>query len=103
MNCLPTEATIQLGLLWRWYDSEPELRCAVFTAAGDKAFCAGMDLKERLDIIKSNDMTLEYPAGGFAGMTNRTGKKPIIAACNGHAHGKEFRSLRIFRMVGADS
>jgi hypothetical protein len=25
MNCLPTEATIELGLLWKWYDNEPEL------------------------------------------------------------------------------
>jgi hypothetical protein len=31
MNCLPVEATIELGALWRWYDAEPELRCAVFT------------------------------------------------------------------------
>ncbi|KAF5004794.1 hypothetical protein FDECE_8733 [Fusarium decemcellulare] len=87
-NCLPVDATIELGALWRWYDAEPELRCAVFTGAGDQAFCAGMDLKERLDIIKTNDVAHEYPNGGFGGMTNRTGKKPIIIACNGHAHGK---------------
>ena len=58
--------------------------------AGKKAFCAGMDLKQRLDIINTNGVALEYPQGGFAGMTNRTGKKPIIVACNGHAHGGGF-------------
>ncbi|KAH7162104.1 carnitinyl-CoA dehydratase [Dactylonectria estremocensis] len=89
-NCLPVEATIELGALWKWYDAEPELRCAVFTGAGDKAFCAGMDLKQRLDIINTNDVAHEYPQGGFGGMTNRTGKKPIIIACNGHAHGGGF-------------
>ena len=31
MNCLPVEATIELGALWKWYDAEPELRCAVFS------------------------------------------------------------------------
>jgi enoyl-CoA hydratase/carnithine racemase len=31
MNCLPVEATIELGPLWKWYDAEPELRCVVFT------------------------------------------------------------------------
>lgn len=87
MNCLPTEATIELGLLWKWYDSEPELRCAVFTGKGKKAFCSGMDLKHRLDVVYTNAVALEYPSGGFAGMSNRTGKKPIIIACNGHAHG----------------
>lgn len=87
MNCLPVEATIELGALWKWYDAEPELRCAVFTGAGNKAFCAGMDLKQRLDIIRTDDVAHEYPSGGFAGMSNRTGKKPIVVACNGHAHG----------------
>ncbi|KAI0532078.1 carnitinyl-CoA dehydratase [Xylaria digitata] len=87
MNCLPVETTIELGALWKWYDSEPELRAAVFTGAGERAFCAGMDLKQRLDILNTNDVAHEYPQGGFGGMTNRTGKKPIIIACNGHAHG----------------
>ncbi|KAI3319435.1 carnitinyl-CoA dehydratase [Xylariaceae sp. AK1471] len=87
MNSLPVEATIELGALWRWYDSEPELRCAVFTGAGKKSFCSGMDLKQRLEILNTNNVAREYPHGGFGGMTNRTGKKPIIIACNGHAHG----------------
>lgn len=39
-------------------------------------------------------------AGGFGGMSNRTGKKPIIVACNGHAHGKVSRIN--FAMVIAD-
>ncbi|KAI1397239.1 carnitinyl-CoA dehydratase [Hypoxylon fuscum] len=90
MNCLPVEATIELGALWRWYDAEPELRAAVFTGAGQEAFCAGMDLKQRLDILKTNDVAFDYPHGGFGGMSNRTGKKPIIIACNGHAHGGGF-------------
>jgi hypothetical protein len=52
-----------------------------------------MDLKQRLDIIKTKDVALEYPQGGFAGMSNRVGKKPIIVACNGHAHGAPSLSL----------
>ena len=88
-NCLPVEATIELGALWKWYDAEPHLRCAVFTGAGEKAFCAGMDLKQRFDILETGNVAHEYPQGGFGGMTNRTGRKPIIIACNGHAHGKQ--------------
>ena len=94
MNCLPVEATIELGALWKWYDNEPSLRCAVITGAGEKAFCAGMDLKQRLEIIERGGVAHEYPVGQFAGMTNRTGKKPIICAVNGHAHGEIYLQKR---------
>lgn len=33
---------------------------------------------------------MRYPSNGFAGMTRRVGRKPIIAAVNGHAHGGGF-------------
>jgi enoyl-CoA hydratase len=57
-------------------------RVVVVTGAGDKAFSAGMDLKafaagEAGDIMGAN--------GGFAGLTQRSFDKPIIAAVNGHA------------------
>jgi enoyl-CoA hydratase/carnithine racemase len=55
------EATIELGALWKWYDADPELRCAVFTGAGEKAFCAGMDLKQRLALIETGDVAYGYP------------------------------------------
>ncbi|KAF6823263.1 Enoyl-CoA-hydratase [Colletotrichum musicola] len=67
MNCLPVEATIELGALWKWYDAEPELRCAVFTGAGDKAFCAGMDLKQRggFEAILNADVIFASPNATF--------------------------------------
>lgn len=87
MNCLPFEATVELVAFWKWYDTDPGLRCAVITGSGQKAFCAGMDLKQRLDVINSNETTQDYPHDGFGGMSNRRGKKPVVVACNGHAHG----------------
>ncbi|HXW39368.1 MAG TPA: crotonase/enoyl-CoA hydratase family protein [Acidimicrobiales bacterium] len=61
---------------------DDDCRVVVLTGAGDKAFSAGMDLKafatgEAGDIMGAN--------GGFAGLTQRTFDKPIIAAVNGHA------------------
>lgn len=81
MNCLTMENSIELALLWRWYDNEPSLRCAVFTGAGDMVFCSGEN-------IGKTATTKGLPAGGLTGMSNRDGKKPIVVACNGHAHGK---------------
>ena|SRR6266702_5089872 len=46
-----------------------------------------MDLKQCRDIVHTKEVAHDYPHGGFAGMSNRTGKQPIVVACNGHAHG----------------
>jgi enoyl-CoA hydratase len=60
-------------------DAEDELRIGIVTGAGG-TFCAGMDLKAFV--------TGERPwAGdrGFAGITQRAAKKPLIAAVEGFA------------------
>jgi enoyl-CoA hydratase len=60
-------------------DAEDDLRIGVLTGAG-KAFCAGMDLKAFV--------TGERPwvgDRGFAGITQRSAEKPLIAAVEGFA------------------
>lgn len=76
-NMLNTEMHEVLSLIWRWYDLEPSLRCAIFTGS-NKSFCAGADLKQWLLTRKSTEVI-----GGFGGLSRRIGKKPIIAAVNG--------------------
>ncbi len=44
LNCIDTTGSHELDALWKWYDSEPALRCAVITGSG-RAFCTGADLK----------------------------------------------------------
>lgn len=79
---------MELALLWRWYDDEPSLRCAVITGAGDMAFCSGGNDGENAEHANMRATTKGLPAGGFTGMLDRDEKKPIVVACNGHAHGK---------------
>ena len=85
LNAIHTQQHKDLAALWRWYDSEPTLRCAVITGAG-RAFCAGADLaqwKEQVgDSTKKSEYQL-YKTRGFGGLSNRTGKKPVIAAVDG--------------------
>lgn len=87
----------QLHALLQWYDSHPDLRCAVITGAGPKAFCAGSDLLEIEAAQKLKDegkaeeaWRYEHPVSGFAGISRRKGKKPILAAVNGLALGGGF-------------
>lgn len=61
------------------YAADSELRGAVITGTGDRAFCVGTDLKA---LAETGDHT--KPATGFAGITHRFDLwKPVIAAVNG--------------------
>lgn len=85
LNCINSTGQYELDALWTWFDSEPSLRVAIITGAG-RAFCAGADLKE-WNNSNSADTSRPMPASGFAGLSMRRGKKPVIAAVNGICHG----------------
>lgn len=98
MNAMTKPMHWQLSALWDWYDLEPSLRSAIITGAGTKAFCAGSDLLE-IEINEKKKLKdpgniqramFDHPTSGFAGMSRRKGKKPIIAAVNGLALGGGF-------------
>jgi len=88
-NALSRQMSAALCDAWRTLRDEPELRVAILIGAGDRAFCAGADLKEVGAWYRS--MTpLERRANaerepGLGGITrNLDPGKPIIAAINGH-------------------
>jgi len=61
---------------------DPDAWVVVLTAAGDKAFSAGMDLKA---FASGEGGAIIGASGGFAGIAKRDFAKPIIAAVNGSA------------------
>jgi len=68
------------------FAADPELWVAIITGAGDKAFCAGNDLKYHAELQARTGKRPVHPAKGFGGLTNRFDlDKPVIAAVNGVA------------------
>ena len=59
----------------------PDVRVVVLTGAGDKAFCAGADLKELIPEITSERMKIMPDVPAF--LKNIEIYKPIISAING--------------------
>lgn len=107
LNALRREMHYQLDHLWTWFESEPSLRCAVLTGTG-RAFCAGADLKEWHDKHNTSSSSTQeeekkWMASGFGGMSNRRGKKPIIAAVNGTCLGGGMEMVINCDMVLADA
>ncbi|MFC4008527.1 crotonase/enoyl-CoA hydratase family protein [Nonomuraea purpurea] len=65
--------------------ADTAIRAVILTGAGDKAFCAGADLKE----VARGEFSTEgcQPHWGFAGCVTHPIAKPVIAAVNGFALG----------------
>jgi crotonobetainyl-CoA hydratase len=79
LNALHPEAHGELARAFDDYAADPDLRVAIVTGAGDRAFCVGTDLKALADTGNH-----AKPATGFAGITHRFDLwKPVIAAVNG--------------------
>ncbi len=84
LNALNPAAHKELERIWRIFINDDDLWIAVLTGAGDRAFCAGTDLKHRS--AKEDEDRLSGPAMS-AGHILDYCWKPIIAAVNGFAVG----------------
>ncbi len=89
MNAFTGEMLRAMDAAFADFNEDDNLRVAILTGAGDKAFSAGMDLKEAIPALQAGDEM------GYEDHTKRPFSdvfKPIIAAVNGHciAGGLEF-------------
>jgi len=83
MNAITTEMHNRLDEVFDAFASDDSQRIAVISGAGEKAFCAGSDLKDGIG--------KHYPRGGYAGLIERFDlAKPVIAAVDGYALGGGF-------------
>ena len=85
MNAIDARTWQELGAAFEEFARDEALWAAVLTGAGDRAFCAGADLKA----IAAGAMpqTAQMERRGFAGLVRQYVDKPLIAAVNGFALG----------------
>ena len=87
LNALNTQMGKDKLDLWTRLAAEPgALRCVVLTGAGERAFCAGADLKER-DGMSETVWRAQHEVFERAFMALMELPLPVIAAVNGHAFG----------------
>lgn len=80
-NCLSKDVREGLRAAWTRFEADGSAKIAILTGSGDKAFCAGGDLKEMVETglkVPPRDM---FPVP----YENLTLSKPTIAAVNGVA------------------
>jgi methylglutaconyl-CoA hydratase len=86
MNSLSRDLLLAFGQLTREAVTNDSVRAIVITGAGEKAFCAGADLKERRG-MSENDIRAQVELyRSELGPLDRS-PKPVIAALNGVAFG----------------
>ena len=80
-NAIDLATSRIMGEVFASFRDDPDLRVAILTAAGDKFFCPGWDLKAAAD---GDAVDGDYGVGGFGGLQElRDMNKPVIAAING--------------------
>lgn len=93
MNAVDAETEAELEAIWSEIERRDDISCVVLTGAGEKAFCAGADLKGG-----NGSSGVDYWAvgreNGFGGLAfRRSLDVPIIARVNGYALGGGFEMV----------
>jgi enoyl-CoA hydratase len=91
-NSLDPPTLVELARAWREIADDESLRCAVLTGAGERVFCAGMDMQTTILVSQRLARGERIDPADFEGLravstATLTGfdlGKPLVAAVNGH-------------------
>jgi len=109
-NAFNQQMRTELSSVWRSLRTNDKIRAAVLTAAGDRAFCVGIDRDEPMSALEgsanlygtSNNFMYDDPGDDLGPKANDLWK-PVICAVNGMACGGAFYMLaEADVLIGAD-
>jgi len=93
MNAVDLATEAELQRIWKDIESRDDVRVVVLGASGERAFCAGADLKNTSGLSGLDYWAAARP-GGFGGIALReTLDVPVIARVNGFALGGGFEMV----------
>ena len=103
LNALDQAATDELEAIWQRLEKDANVRAIVLTGAGERAFCAGADMRAGGDRTGLQYWAHGHPTG-FGGLSLRTTiDVPVIARVNGHALGGGLEMMLGCDIVVADT
>jgi crotonobetainyl-CoA hydratase len=104
LNSMNAALSGALGAALERAAHDPAVRVVIVTGAGDRAFCAGVDLKAAARGESTHASQEEFDKWHFGGFVKHVISKPIIAAVNGFALGGGTEiALACDLVVAADS
>jgi len=83
-NALSITAAERLNDIWREVDNNAAIHVLIITAADCGVFCSGMDLEEAVRVRSERGLDILQALNDPFYERQRTVRKPIIAALNGH-------------------
>ena len=86
LNALSRDVNLELQDIAHSFEQREDARAVVLTGSGDKAFCAGADLKERKGVPAAESAPYINAIGGAIESWGEI-KLPTICLMNGSAYG----------------
>jgi enoyl-CoA hydratase/carnithine racemase len=95
LNAFNEAMRAEFSRLWSWVRSADEVRTVVLAAAGDRAFCTGVDVNERLDsdnpfLDRDHPWAEREDPGRELSPRRNEVWKPVLAAVHGMCAGGAF-------------
>ena len=86
LNAFNSEQLDLLGAAFHALGQDRAVRVVILTGAGDRAFAAGADIKEMVDLTTAGGMAFGRKGQALSSAVERL-PQPVIAAVNGYAFG----------------